>query len=99
MHVEGSRMKVRVTAGPSAWTRDLSDDERARLSQAARAAMGAEEGRRFCLDERGELFVSVTVDGTTHATAVCPNSPDSLVGPWRALVRTARELSAVREAK
>jgi hypothetical protein len=91
VHVEGDLMHTRSTAGATRSARPLGDADRERLARAARGALASDDTRRGC-GTNEETFVSVTVDGTTLGTAVCPNSPDSVAGPWRALVKVVREI-------
>src|SRR5262249_21764107 len=85
VQVEGGHMRVRSTAGRTAFERDLDGDERDKLSEAARTALAADDVRRSC-GSGGETFVTVTVDDKTLFNAVCESSSDAVAGPWRRLI-------------
>jgi len=92
LRAEGAKLTLRTSTG-GARERTLGDDERARLSQAARAALAADDVRRSC-GGVGETFVTVTVDGKTLFNAVCAASKDDVALAWRRLVDVARALAA-----
>jgi hypothetical protein len=91
LQVDGATLIVRSTAGSSSSSRRLSDDERARISDAARKVIRADEYRRTCVDH--EVFITVSADGKTLYTALCDSTPESWGAAWRHLVKVARALA------
>lgn len=89
VHVVVSHLRARSRSG--SFERDLRKEERERLGSAAMRAMAATELRRGC--GKGEVYVSLTVDGKTAATAVCPQSSEELFGPWKVLIATVRAVA------
>jgi hypothetical protein len=93
--VDGARMRVSSTAGERRFERVLSDEERERLSSAARRAVASED-QRFLCGER-EVYLSATVDGRTAATALCPSS-GRWFAAWRDLLDAVRAVARPQRA-
>ena len=88
VHVEGAHLRARSTAGGATMERTLEPAERARLAAAARAAVNTRDTRRTCAEQ--ETFVTVTVDGKTNHSAVCPAMHSAFAAPWRTVLEAVR---------
>ena len=88
--VTGRQLKLSSTAGTRRSERELTVEEQRRLSAAARRAVESRD--RISLCGEGEVFLSVTIDGKTRTSAVCPGSPE-LLAPWRDLLAVARAVA------
>ena len=94
LRLDGPRLRVMTTVENIERERTVAPEERERIGAAARAVLAAAYSRRNCLEH--ETFVTLTVDGETIYTALCPTNRPEWVAEWRRLVELARSLA--REA-
>lgn len=95
VRLDGGRLVARDAGGAVLASRGLAESDRARLLAAARAVQGDNAPQWSCPAD--ETFVSVTIDGRTASSAVCPDKNGWRAHPdlWRALVALVRLLLGV----
>ena len=90
--LEGRVLTARDAGGAVVASREISEADRAQLLGAAHDALNDDSPQWSCPVD--ETFVSVTVDGRTSSSAVCPERNNWRAHPerWRAVIALMRRL-------
>ena len=92
LRFDDRRLTVKSSVAMRARARPLDAATKDRFEAAVRTVLTTQDTRRTC--GVGETFVTVTLDGTTNFTALCPDMPQAWRTPWQALLDLSSTLAA-----